>query len=152
MPPVIVPEAAGSRWEMEPGRIAAFRILSSETAGATAVFEETVPAGEGTPLHIHHTSDELILVRDGTFRFRTDNQTAEVGPGSWVYVPRGLTHGWRNTGATTGHLSFVFMPGSGAVCFEELARDGRNIRDVREAELIATFTRHGYELVSFDWD
>jgi quercetin dioxygenase-like cupin family protein len=151
MLPVVSPEAA-NLWEMEPGRTAEFRILSSQTAGAAAVFEEAVPPGAGTPLHIHHPSDELILVRSGRFRFRTGSETAEVGPGAWVYVPRGLVHGWRNVGDEVGELSFVFTPASGAVCFEELASDGRRIPDMPEPELIATFTRHGYELVSFEWD
>lgn len=96
---VIVPDGVGERWEMEPGRPATFRVLSSQTGGAAAVFEERVPPGAGTPLHIHHTSDELILVRSGSFRFRTEKPIPEIA----------------------------------------------------EDVLIATFTRSGYELVSFDW-
>ncbi len=148
---VVSEVASGERWEMEPGRPATFRILSSETDGAVAVFEESVPAGAGTPLHIHHTSDELIQVKAGNFQFRTGEDSRTVGPGSWVFVPRGLVHGWRNVGTEAGGLSFVFTPASGAVCFEELRLHGRPIPEIPPDQLIATFTRHGYELVSFEW-
>lgn len=152
MLPVVAPEGTGERWEMEPGRPATFRIMSSATEGTAAVFEERVPPGAGTPLHIHHTSEELILVRSGTFRFRTGGASADVGPNGWVFVPRGLVHGWRNVGDVAGELSFVFTPAAGAVCFEELRLHGRPIPQIDEAELIATFTRSGYELVTFEWD
>ena len=148
---VIVPDGVGERWEMEPGRPATFRVLSSQTGGAAAVFEERVPPGAGTPLHIHHTSDELILVRSGSFRFRTGESSADVGPNGWVFIPRGLVHAWRNVGTEDGELSFVFTPGDGAVCFEELRTHEKPIPEIAEDVLIATFSRSGYELVSFDW-
>jgi quercetin dioxygenase-like cupin family protein len=148
----VVSEAGGGhRWEMEPGRQAVFRVLSGETGGATAVFEESVPPGAGTPLHIHHPSDELILVRSGVFTFRIGDESRKVEAGGWVFVPRGLVHGWRNTGSAAGDLSFVFVPAAGAVCFEELRAYERVIPDIPQDELIAVFTKHGYELVSFDW-
>lgn len=152
MLPVVVPGTAGERWEMEPGRFANFRILAEQTGGAVAVFEERVPPRAGTPLHIHHTSDEVIHVRSGTFRFRTGDDAMEVEAGGWVFVPRGLVHGWRNVGAEPGDLSFVFTPASGAVCFEELREHGRPIPDIPLETVIATFTRSGYELVTFEWD
>lgn len=151
MEPIVAPGGTGERWEMEPGRPATFRILSAETGGAAAVFEERVPSGAGTPLHIHHTSEELILVRQGTFRFRTGESSAEVGPNGWVFIPRGLVHGWRNVGDEDGELSFVFTPGAGAVCFEELRAHAKPIPEIAEDVVIATITRSGYELVSFEW-
>lgn len=149
---VIVPDGVGERWEMEAGRPATFRILSSQTEGAAAVFEERVPPGAGTPLHIHHTSEELILVRSGTFRFRMDGRNEDVGANGWVFVPRGLVHGWRNVGSEDGDLVFVFAPGGGAVCFEELRKHGKLITEIPEDVLIPTFMQSGYELVTFDWD
>lgn len=151
MRPIIVPAGNGKSWEMEPGRTAVFRILSSETMGAVAVFEESVPSGAGTPLHIHHTSEELILVRSGTFRFRMGDESAEVGAGAWVFIPRGTEHAWRNTGQDSGDLSFVFTPAAGAVCFEALSLQDRPIPDLPPEQVMATFSAHGYELVSFDW-
>lgn len=149
---IVADAGSGELWEMEPGRPARFRILSSATDGQVAVFEERVPLGSGTPLHMHHTSEELIHVHSGTFRFHTGGSSRDVGAGGWVFIPRGTTHGWRNVGTADGDLSFVFTPAAGAVCFEELRKHERLITEIPEADLIATFTRHGYEMVTFDWD
>lgn len=148
---VVSTAGEGRRWEMEPGRFAVFRVLSGETGGSTAVFEESVPPGAGTPLHIHHPSDEVIFVRSGSFTFRMGDETRTVDAGGWVFIPRGLVHGWRNTGPDKGELSFVFTPAAGAVCFEELSAYDCLIPEVPEDELVATFIRHGYELVTFEW-
>ena len=59
----------GDVWEMEPGRLAVFKLLAMQTGGSVAVFEETVPVGAGTPLHIHRTSDEILYVHREPSRF-----------------------------------------------------------------------------------
>jgi len=47
---------------MGPGRPTTFKLLSEQTSESVAVFEEVVPAGVGTPLHRHPTSDEVIYI------------------------------------------------------------------------------------------
>jgi hypothetical protein len=47
---------------MAPGRPTAFKLPCDQTDGSIAVFEEVVPTGMGTPLHIHHTSDQVIHI------------------------------------------------------------------------------------------
>ncbi len=43
-------------WQMEPDRTATFKLLSEQTGDSVAIFEELIPAGFGTALHLHHTS------------------------------------------------------------------------------------------------
>jgi hypothetical protein len=54
---IIAKGTDGPVWDMAPGRPAAFKLLCDQTNGSIAVFEEVVPMGMGSPLHIHHTSD-----------------------------------------------------------------------------------------------
>ena len=61
-------------WDMEPGRPAAFKLMCDETGGKVAAFEEVVPPGGGTPLHIHRTSDEVIYVVSGEFAFQLGDE------------------------------------------------------------------------------
>ena len=49
------------------------------------------PAG-GTDDQTPHTEDEVYYVASGRGRLRVENEDAEVGPGSVVYVAAGVEH------------------------------------------------------------
>src|SRR5450631_4532685 len=94
----IVASHEGPTWDMEAGRPATFKLLSDATGGGMAVFEEIVPPLMGTPLHIHRTSDEAIYVVSGQFSVRLGDKTHLASAGSWIFIPIGAIHGWRNSG------------------------------------------------------
>jgi hypothetical protein len=55
-----------------------FKLLSEQTAGSVSVFEQVVPIGAGTPLHIHRTSDEVIhLLPRGSVQNRPRRVTSK---------------------------------------------------------------------------
>jgi quercetin dioxygenase-like cupin family protein len=136
---------------MEPGRPTVFKLLSEETGGKIAVFEEIVPPGAGTPLHIHHTSDEVVYVRSGEFTFHLNEEHKVVSGGGWVFIPLGSVHGWRNSGTGDGQASFIFTPGAGAKAFEEMRLQGIPMPDIDPVIREEIFVRHGYEFVTWDW-
>ena len=74
---IVAPEH-GQVWDMEPGRPTTFKLLSEQTDDSVAVFEEVVPVGGGTPLHIHHTSDEVIYVLGGNLLSRSGSRLRTV--------------------------------------------------------------------------
>ena len=49
----VVPPGGGPVLAMAPGRSAALKLVSGETAGSIMLFEETVPSGVGTNFHLH---------------------------------------------------------------------------------------------------
>jgi quercetin dioxygenase-like cupin family protein len=136
---------------MEPGRPAAFKLMCEETGGKIAVFEEVVPPGGGTPLHIHRTSDEVIYVVSGEFTFRLGEESKQVSGGSWVFIPLGSVHGWRNTGRQDGRVFFIFTPGAGAKAFEEMRFQEIPLPDIDPVKRDGIFRRHGYEFITWDW-
>jgi quercetin dioxygenase-like cupin family protein len=136
---------------MEPGRPAVFKLLADQTAGNIAVFEEAVPVGMGTPLHIHRTSDEVLHVQAGDFRFQLAGEQRQVCAGAWVYIPRGWVHGWRNTGTTEGQLLNIFAPAAGARAFEEMRRQGKPVPEIDPSIRDEIFARNGYEFITWDW-
>lgn len=148
----VVASEEGPVWDMEPGRPAAFKLLSEQTDGKIAVFEEVVPPGGGTPLHIHRTSDEVIYVVSGEFLFRLGEESRRVSGGSWVFIPLGSVHGWRNSGHEDGRVFFIFTPAAGARCFEEMRFAGIPLPDIDPARREETFRRHGYEFITADWE
>jgi quercetin dioxygenase-like cupin family protein len=147
----IVAPDQGSVWEMEAGRPITFKLPSEQTGDRVAVFEEVAPAGKGTPLHIHHTSDEVIYILAGTFTVKLGEHVATGGPGTWVFVPRGTRHGWKNSGVATGRAFFILTPAEGAKPFEELRHMQVPITAIDPATFKAISQQYGNELVTFDW-
>ena len=93
---------------MEPDRTATFKLLSEQTGDSVAIFEELIPAGFGTALHLHHTSDEAMCVLSGAFsfqdwRFRFSWQRGHVGIHAEGNSAR-LEEQWRLGGACTLHV------------------------------------------------
>src|SRR5512136_849634 len=66
-----------------------------DSGGIVGLFEATVPAGEGPPIHSHHNEDEVIHVLAGEYEFWLDGGTRRLGPGASVFLPRGVPHTFR---------------------------------------------------------
>lgn len=147
----VVPEDEGEAWEMEPGRRAVFKLLAKQTGGSVAVFEEVVPVGAGTPLHIHSTSDEVLYVKSGIFTLQLRNEQHRVSAGTWIFIPLGSVHGWRNSGDERGELLNVFTPAAGAGAFEQMRLQGKPIPEVDPRVRDEIFDRNGYQFITWDW-
>ena len=143
----IVPPDEGAVWEMERGRPTTFKLLSEETGNSVAVFEEVVPVGGGTPLHIHHTSDEVIHILAGDFIIKLGEQVTEVSAGTWIFIHRGTAHAWKNRGTAAGRACFIFTPAEGAKVFEELRHVQVPVTEIDPETLARLCQRYGYELV-----
>ncbi len=62
-----------------------------------AAFESELPAEwEGPPPHIHRIYDEAFYVLDGALVFVLDGEPRTCTAGSFVFVPRGVVHGFNN--------------------------------------------------------
>lgn len=149
MPPnsVIVLPSQGSVWDMEEGRPTTFKLLSEQTQGSMAVFEEIIPVGGGTPVHIHHTSDEAIFILKGEFTFKIAEQISTAEAGTWVYIPRGIAHAWKNTGRDAGQAIYIFSPAEGAKVFEELRLLNVTVHEIPREKFEEACRLYGYEMV-----
>lgn len=127
---IVVPAARGKAfWFL--GHLFDFKLIGENTSGAYCLFDHVVaPAPHiGAPPHMHHNADELFWVFDGTFTFRLAEQTVEVTPGSVLFVPRGLLHGFSNAGTTPGRL-LVFVSPAGFEKFVEEAGEPAKSRSL----------------------
>ncbi len=75
-----------------------------------AVVEYTTRAGEEPPEHTHATEDEIFYVLRGALTFRCADETFEVGRGGFVFLPRGLSHGYTVRSKGDVHLLVVTAP------------------------------------------
>ena len=104
----VVPPGGGSILSMAPGRSAALKLLGGDTGDSIMLFEETAPAGTETTFHLHRDSDEVAYVLSGEITFKIGDEVTVGGPGTCAFLPRGVPHAWKNTGAETGRAVPVY--------------------------------------------
>lgn len=117
-----------------------FKVRGKETRGALMAFVNTVPPGVGPPLHVHASEDELLFVTDGRFRFNVGDEMHEGGPGSFLYIPRGVTHTWQNVDDRPSSMFVVFSPAGMERFFERFSEQAH------DAPAAEAFRRLGSEV------
>jgi quercetin dioxygenase-like cupin family protein len=138
----VVLAGGGSVLSMAPGRSALLKLLGGETGDSIMLFEETAPAGTDTTFHLHRDSDEVAYVLSREISFKIGDEFTVGGPGTCAFMPRGVPHAWKNTGAETGRVLFLYTPaGAGGFFEEQLNRPAGSINGAEIRRL------HGWEIV-----
>ena len=139
----VVSPGQGPVWKMAPGRSATLKLRSGKTAESMMMFEEVAPAGTATNFHLHRDSDEVAYVLSGEVTFKIGDQITVGGPGTCAFIPRGVAHAWKSTGAETARVLFIFTPAEARKAFEELQRLQCSVGPMAAP----VFQRHGAEVV-----
>ena len=79
--------------------------------GAYSLLHLTANPGFETPYHLHHAEDEAFYVLEGGVTVVHDGKTIEAGTGSYIFLERGVPHGFRNPRDTTARLLIHAIPG-----------------------------------------
>jgi mannose-6-phosphate isomerase-like protein (cupin superfamily) len=95
-----------------------FLVPNDATGGRMTVFRATMPEDFSPPRHIHTREDEVFLVLEGEARFDLDGELLDAGPGTSVFMPRGVPHTFRVLSPVAVMLG-IMTPGA----FEELFRN-----------------------------
>ncbi|HVB33686.1 MAG TPA: quercetin 2,3-dioxygenase [Patescibacteria group bacterium] len=104
-----VPAGTGAAY-WGPGNQMTFLITGKETGGAFFLAEMSVPPGGGPPPHIHHREDESFQLLEGTLTIQVGGDTITASPGDFAFLPRGIAHSFRNTGAVTAKALVLITP------------------------------------------
>ena len=101
-PPTVVAPAEGRPLRAFGSEIL-FKLGAERTGGALSLGLATVPvASGGPPPHAHEGEDEILLVLEGRYRVWVEGVWSEAGPGSVVFLPRGLAHTFHVVGGAPG--------------------------------------------------
>jgi quercetin dioxygenase-like cupin family protein len=79
--------------------------------GVYSLIHLTAPPLLETPYHLHHTEDEAFYVVEGELTVICDGEKIIAGPGSYVFLPRGVPHGFRNSGDKSSKVLIHVIPG-----------------------------------------
>jgi quercetin dioxygenase-like cupin family protein len=93
------------------GTLVTFKATAADTEGLFSLVETTTAPGQGTPSHIQRADSEAFYVLEGEYEFSLGDSTGRHGPGSFVYIPRGTAHGFRNVGDKPARMLIINLPG-----------------------------------------
>lgn len=139
--------AAPGQAPTSPGRTFSLKLRGGETGGSLMMFEQTMPAGTRSTFHLHRDSDEVAYVLDGEITVKIGDRLTVAGPGTCAFMPRGVPHAWKVSGADGARVLFLYTPGSAGGLIEEQQRTGRKFGSMNEHELADILQRHGWELL-----
>ena len=137
---------AASEWFSWAGTEYMIQVTSEESGGAVGMFEGIVPAGDGPPIHVHHNEDEVIHVLEGAYRFWLDGAVTTRGPGTSIFLPRGVPHSFQVIGPERGRNLAVVTPGGFEGFFIDVSTGPLAI-PADMPEIVEIGARYGLEFV-----
>ena len=87
------------------------KVGSGHSHGQLSILDHRVPPGFAPPAHLHHQTDEALLVLDGQLNGFCGDHPWQAGPGSLVFMPRAIPHGFAVSDAGPGRIIIVACPG-----------------------------------------
>jgi mannose-6-phosphate isomerase-like protein (cupin superfamily) len=108
----------GEEQRRDPWRVVAG---GERTGGLVTIGDARMPARTAGPgRHIHSREDEAIYVTSGVLTVEVGDQRHEVGPGSLVWLPRGVPHTFANLSDEPVWTVGVITPSGLEVMFAEI--------------------------------
>jgi quercetin dioxygenase-like cupin family protein len=92
------------------GALTFVKATGESTGGTFGLIEQLIPAGFASPYHVHHSDDEAFYVLEGQLTFVCDGQKVNAGPGSYVFGPREIPHGFRIEGTSPARILILNVP------------------------------------------
>jgi quercetin dioxygenase-like cupin family protein len=88
------------------------RSTKETTNGAFGLVENfSMPPGFASPYHTHHLEDEAFYVLEGELEFICGGQWLKAGPGTFVFGPREIPHGFKVVGNVPASMLLLCAPG-----------------------------------------
>ena len=117
------------------------KATEGDTDGALSLLEADEPPGFGPPLHIHHDAGEAFYVLEGEYIFFLAGREVRCAPGSFVYIPAGVEHGFRVGDVQSRKLN-IYVPAAMIGFFDEMGKPGQ----LSEAEVVALARKYSMEI------
>jgi len=124
-----------------------YKAMADDTGRQFSIWESIVPPGRGAPMHTHTREDEAFYVLSGEVLMEVEGEAEplRLTPGTFLFGPRNLRHGYRNVGTVTARLPVFAMPGAGLdhmfAAFNEAGKRAGHRPDI--ATITAIAEQHG---------
>ena len=102
----------------------------SQTNDRYFLMEAVVPPGGGPPPHIQTREEEGFYILEGTVTFWAHGDEIEAGPGTFLHIPSGALHNFRNQGEQTAKMLIFFAPAGIEGMFDKMGEDPDNYQEI----------------------
>jgi mannose-6-phosphate isomerase-like protein (cupin superfamily) len=125
---------------------------SEQTGGAFTLLEWTAPPGFAPPLHLHQAEDEAFYILDGAMTVTCGDRSWQATPGSFVFLPRGVAHGFTVTGTSPLRGLQLTVPGGFERFMAEVGEPAQSLTLPPSAapdveKLLASAARHRIDIL-----
>ena len=107
---IVLQPGEGRMVSHRPGHNIIFKAAGDDTRGAYTLCEYTAAPSAGPPPHIHHNDDEAFYLLEGELTVRVGGREALATAGSFVFLPRGVVHTFKNTGSGPARFLVIASP------------------------------------------
>jgi mannose-6-phosphate isomerase-like protein (cupin superfamily) len=120
--PIIHGPTGGERLHIHGGNTMTFKAVGSDTGGKYSLCHyEARPGWPGPQTHVHPDFEEAFYVLNGEFEFNVAGSVTRAGPGTFLLVPRGVEHSFRNPTNVPARLLGIFSPAGAEEAFRRRA-------------------------------
>ena len=129
-----------------------FKAVGEDTGGAYALTDSLVVPQGGPPPHLQHREDKAFWVLQGELEFLIDGGTIRARAGSFIHVPKGALHTFKNVGSTPARFLTLLVPAGLERYFEEVGKPGTDFSSPSPIEqedidrLLAAAPKYGVEI------
>ena len=121
------------------------RATAETTGGAFGLVEQVMPPGFASPYHTHRLEDEAFYVLEGQMAFVCDGTWTTAAPGTFVFGPRNIPHGFKVLGDTPARMLLFCAPGGFAEFVVEMSEPAPAPPDM--AKLVALASKYSVEIL-----
>ncbi len=87
------------------------RATGETTNGAFGLIENwMMPPGFASPYHTHHLEDEAFYILEGEMAFVCGGKWLKASPGTYIFGPREIPHGFKVVGSVPARLLLLCAP------------------------------------------
>lgn len=116
-----VPPKEGRTLAVAGGRYT-IKASGEDTGGAYALIEMFLPPQSGPMPHLHEREEESFYILEGSLLFQVGDETLTAGAGTFVKAPQGVSHAFKNMGATPARVLLLLTPAGLEKFFEEVGQ------------------------------
>ncbi|QSJ20510.1 cupin domain-containing protein [Nostoc sp. UHCC 0702] len=93
-----------------------------DTGGTYGLVEALMQPQSSVALHIHDQMDEAHYILEGEIEYQLDQQTMVATSGTFIRLPKGEYHGFKNIGTKPAKILYLLTPGGSEQFFAEVGQ------------------------------